>query len=266
MKKSIRHSLIAATLLLSHSAMADISSSKAQQLIDAAGIAESQAAMQESLLNDIGADITDSFNEKERKKAKKILIDEFANADISNKMQSRFENELNDTDAEFVLAFLESNLGKRINAMEQAGQAIDSDLASKKGEALLNDNQLDTFTEQLDDAIGASDLAFNLAKPIFAVMLNTKLEAHGVNDDSLNLGRMFFDEMVKEAEPIVIQETRKVLAYTYRDLTQEERDSFLNFLQDPRSHAFTRILLEETKQGTLTVFKTWLVKIGKLNV
>lgn len=264
MKKIIRNSLFISAVLMSQGAMADISSNKAQQLIVAADVFESQASMQDDLVTDIGADFMSSFSPAEIKQAKQWLAEEFTAADVPNSIKRRLQKELNDEEADFVLAFLNSDLGKRLNEMEQAGNKVDSSVASKQGEKLLENEEIATFTTQLDESIGASDLALNIAKPIFAVMLNTKLEEHSAQSTGIDLGKMFFDEMVKEAQPIIVKETRKSLAYVYRTLSKQERDQFISFLKDKKATTFTRIMMQETEQGTLKAFKGWLKKMGKI--
>lgn len=262
MKTLLRHSLIFGAVLLSNSALAKIPESTAQEIVKAAHILESQADMQDNLFNDLGKEMLSSASAKESQQYRTMLSTEFANADVAGHIQTRLQKELNEDEAKFVLSFLNSDLGQQIEQLEKEANAIDSDLAVQKGKILLQDEEFKKFILGVDDAIGLSDLTFALAKPIFAAMVGAKLEEHSGGDENFQM--MMYKEMLKEAKPFVIEQTQQILAYSYQALNKEQRDAFISFLQDPRSAKFSRIIMQETEQGTLMAFKNWLQKLGKL--
>lgn len=264
MQKFIRNSLFLGAVLMSQSAWAEISSNKAQQLIDASEVELTQQSMQKTLFDDIGVEVTSNLSDAKKAKAKKILEDEFAKADIVNAIKIRLQKELDDVDADYVLRFKQSDLGKKIITVENEAELEGSDIAAEHGKKLMADKATNAFAKEVNKLTGAGEVVAELLVPVFEMIVTTKLDQLGLDVENADIKKMFFNEMIKEATPLVDEEVSNALAYTYRNLSSAEKQEYLTFLRDKRAQNVIKITMEESLKGTVSVFRRWLTKVSTL--
>lgn len=264
MQKYIRNSLLLGAVLMSQSAWAEISSSKAQQLLDASDVELSQQAMQKTLFDDLGGEVAGNLSDAKKAKAKKILVDEFAKANIIKNMKTRVQKELNDAEADYVLSFLKSDLGKKITSIENEMESQNSEDAAKFGRKLMQDQTTSAFAKEVNALTGAGEVVASLLEPLFEMIVASKLEQFGADPDNKAISEMFYNEMIKEAKPMVIAEIENTLAYVYRDLSSTEKKAYLGFLRDDRAQKYIKITMEESSKGTEKVFRAWLKQLPNL--
>lgn len=168
--------------------------------------------------------------------------------DILRFVETGMDKGLTDDDKKQLLAHFNSPLGKRIAGLEREATGRETEIALYTTDTSAYAARIPLYTE-LNTLTGASELAANAAIDMGVAMETGIMSAlSGVAVDATAL-----NAEVERQRPAVLRQTAEAMvkrfAYTYRDLTDDELKSLMEFARSPSGSKFHRVvggLLTET--------------------
>jgi len=246
MNKFIQQSLLLAILMMSGIAMAaEITNDSLSQLMTLSGInkqvadipAGISAGMQQSRQQ--GAKLSD----EQFSKIEEVMSTAFQPEEIGNTISKKLKNELSETEAQALLSWYKSDLGKKITQAEESG----SDPAAlqemfKQAQTLLADKERVKLAKRIDQLVNATDLTFEFQK-------NTATAIFTSLSKAMNPGQppdmKTFEAKLAEAQPKMKQQIEQLITlayvYNYKDLSTAEINKYIEFLQRPATKKFNKL-------------------------
>lgn len=167
----------------------------------------------------------------------------FGNDSLIHRLQQSLSASLSDDEIESVGTFLASPLGQRLAGLERATRAIAPERQIEtlaKGKTLyfvLPETRRARFEEVM--TLSGADVTFTmLGESLRGMALGLHLSAKG--DIDLSWDEIDAEVRTKLAglKESLVDATRSTLAFTYAGLSDEELESYLQFLRDPATRKF----------------------------
>jgi hypothetical protein len=167
----------------------------------------------------------------------------FGNNGLNDRLQQSLSASLSDAELQSVGSFLASPLGQRLAGLERTTREIAPERQLEtlaKGKTLyfvLPETRRARFEEVM--ALSGADVTFTmLGESLRGMALGLHLSAKG--DIELSWDEIDAEVQSKLAglKESLIDATRSTLAFTYAGLSDEELESYLEFLRDPATRKF----------------------------
>ncbi len=254
MKKMIQRSSVLAMLVMSGFAMASgVTNNSLSQLMNLSGInkqvanipAGITAGMQQSRKQ--GSPLTD----EQFSKIEKIMTKAFQPSDISNTISSKVKSELTEAEAQELLSWYKSDLGKKVTKAEEKG----SDPAAvqemiNQANTLMADKERVKYAKRIDQLVKATDLTVEFQKSTATAIFTSLSKA-------INPGQPVdmkaFEARLTEAEPKMRQQVEQMITlsyvYNYKELSASEMNKYIDFLQRPSTKKFNDTTISGMKKA-----------------
>lgn len=249
-------------LIFSTVAQAQIPLQQAESLLEAAKFDAHFAAMKHKMRGGMLKEVLDDLDKAQLKVAGQMYDDQFAKITLHQDVATRLSAELNEEEADFVLAFFNSDLGQKVTAAEVAfEQELDTKKVTKQGKKLRRKRAIKTFAREVDAKTGESKVGTRIATVIVNFMLDINLkEGDDAPQEKKSSG--FFgsimESMIGDLRDDVKDDTVIDLAYTFREFNKEQRAAYLEFLNNPLSDKYYEVVSEVNAKDIAGVLKVWL--------
>lgn len=258
----LRTCSFAGLLLISHQSLAAISPETAEALLNAAKFDQHYAAMQTKMRGGMLKEVLDDFDKEQLALAGDMYDKQFANINLHKDVAKRLSTELSEEEAQYVLAFFNSELGQKVTAAEVAfEQELDTKKVTKQGKKLRRKRDIKKFAHHVNEKTGESIVGARIATVIVNFMLDINLK-EGDEEPQEQKSSGFFgsimESMIGDLSEDVKEDAVIDLAYTFRDFTKEQRIAYLAFLNNPLSDKYYEIVSDVVAKDIAGALKVWL--------
>lgn len=265
---TLRYLSFASLLAFANHSLAAIPASSAEQLLHAAKFDQHASAMQSKMRGGMLKEVLDDFDDEQLNLAGKMYDAQFTQLNLHQSVATELANELSEEQAQFVLAFFNSELGQLVTNAEVAfEQEANTKKVSKIGKKLRRKKAIKAFARNVDEKTGESTIGARIATVIVNFMLDINLK-EGDEEVQEKKSSGFFgsimESMIGDLSEDVKDDTIIDLAYTFRDFNQTQRQQYLDFLNNPLSDKYYEIVSQVTAKELANTLKQWFKETEKL--
>lgn len=194
------------------------------------------------------------LDEQQHKKIEKSVNKSFTAERIKETVSSSIKRSLDESDAEKLLDWYKSDLGKRITKAEEtaAKESAYQDMLNQ-AQALMSDNERVGLARQIDNLVMASDMSLDFQKST-AIAVYTSISKAMRPDEPVNVSA--FEAELAKQEPQMRQQIEQFvtlsLVYNYRDFSIGEIKQYIDFLEQPSTKKFNNSAITGMKTGLNT--------------
>lgn len=183
-----------------------------------------------------GAPIT---NEK-RAQIQSVMVDSFQPKEIISTLEKEIANNMTESDVRYLMAWYESDLGKKITQAEENASTPNAyQEIIKTSSSLLMDSKRVKFAKKMDKLLSLTDTALqfkeNTMVAVVTAVLTMKDPNHSVNIEALKY-------RISENEQKMREETEKIivasLVYSYKNIDENSLKKYLDFLKRSKAQKF----------------------------
>jgi hypothetical protein len=250
-------SLAVVTLIFTNFAWAgDISNNSLDKLMVLSGlnkqIAEFSAGIQAGIAQE--KQQNPSISDAEFKHLQKAIETGFQPSKILDTIKTELKNDLSEGDAEYLLSWYESDLGKRITKTEVEASTSDSFREMmENSQRYLGDKDRVWMAKRLDFLMGATDkvvqIQMNTSTAVFSSFSTAMNPEKPVNIEA-------FKSQISSQEPQVRANTEQFmvlsLAYAYKDIDLANLKKYAHFLEHPIAARFNDSVFKGMDNGFLS--------------
>lgn len=230
---------------------ANISNNSLDQLMQQSGLNKQIQAIPAGILVGMKQSVQQGapINDEQLMKIENSVNNAFKPAQISNTISSTLKRALSQNEAEELLTWYSSDLGKKITiAEEQASEASAYQDMLSQAQTLMADEERVTLARQIDTLVKASEMSFDLQK-YTAVAVYTSVSNAMQPGNKVDI-EAFEAELAKQ-EPQMRQQIQQLvtlsLVYNYKDFSTDEIKQYIGFLERPASKKFNNNALSGMK-------------------
>jgi hypothetical protein len=247
-------SLLVVTVVFSGFAWAgDISNASIQKLMELSGlnkqIAELPAGIEAGIAQE--KQRNPSIPDAQLREVQQAIEKGFQPSVILNSIKAQLKNDLSERDAKYLLAWYESDLGKRITKAEQAASTGESlrEMMTNSQRYLADKNRV-WMAKRLDFLMGATD-------KMVQMQMNTSLAVFSSLSTALNPGQPAnieaFKSQLSSQEPQIRANAEQFmvlsLVYPYKDIDLSNLKQYADFLQHPIGTRFNESVFKGMDNG-----------------
>lgn len=254
MKMHIQALFLLLVFLVSGPAAASgISSSSLDELMKLSGITKQVSEIQANVLAALeqGMQQGGTVNDDLYAELQTALATAFSPGDINDTVSREVENTLSEAEAQDLLAWYRSELGRRITkAEEQASSAAAYQEMISQAESLLVDTERVRIAQRIDELVNATDMSLELRKKTYIAIWYSMSKAmnpgESVDIEAINA-------QLAEEESTMRQQIAQVntlwFVYTYRQFSPAEMDKYMDFLERPATGKFSDEVVDGLEQA-----------------
>ena len=163
-----------------------------------------------------------------------------------------------------LISWYESDLGKKVTALEVHASQPEAyqEMIQMAPELLGNPETLEQAT-RFDQLLGISEFGVMLQETTAVAMYSAM---HNFMQPDQPLDEAGLRQALAQQKPQWRQQSQQMtalsFAYTYRDLSEDELQSYLDFLATPASQSFTVATLSGMESGLGSVIEEWTGQIA----
>ncbi|HEY9147448.1 MAG TPA: DUF2059 domain-containing protein [Gammaproteobacteria bacterium] len=242
MSKLVQTATLLFTLLTCSIAAAELSDDSLDALMQLSGINQQVteipggvvAGMQQSMQQ--GAPIS----QEQLDKIEQAILKSFQPAAISNTIADELKDALSEAEAQQLLKWFRSDLGKKITAAEEeASSAAAYQEKFAQAESLLSDEQRVQLARRIDRLVNLTDMTLEFQKGTAIAVFNSLSRAMNpgqpVNSEA-------FEAKLAENEAAMQQQIEQMVTlsilYNYRNISMDEMNKYMAFLEQPATRKF----------------------------
>ena len=186
----------------------------------------------------------------------------YAPADFRAAVEARLRQDMEADEVEEVLAWLESPLGRRVTAVEEAAVGPDAYEKSQAYASALEEGSVPeervALLKKLDEAVNLTETSVEIG---VHAQLAAALAANAVQPPEQRLEPQQVMAIVEGTRGMIEAMTREQvllsLLYTYQDLSEAELQGYIGFATSPAGNTFNRLVSE-------AMSRTFVEKSGDL--
>ncbi len=202
--------------------------------------AQQQAKLQKSPMSD--ADFT---------QIRKAMTSAFQPADIVRAISGEVKGSVSEADAKAILAWLESDLGRKITkAEDDASDPAAYQKMAKSVESLMSDEKRVQFAQRLAKALNSTEQMLevqeNLGVAMVVAMSTASNPAQPVKAADI---KAKIAPMLEQQRPNLEQGLLRSYVYTYKDIDLASLDKYVAFLEEPSSKRFHESVMKGMSTG-----------------
>ncbi|MDE1465567.1 DUF2059 domain-containing protein [Spartinivicinus poritis] len=221
-----------------------------------------KAGMAQARQQDQGTSIPDS----EYKLILSSVDKTIASTEIVEKIRIALMQSLNETDAQQLLSWYESDLGKEITKAEESASTPEEfqKMMAASGSLMENTDRVE-FAKRLDKLLGATDMTLdfqlysNLA--VYSAIMTAMQPDTALDIEPFKAQMAALKEQMRTtAEKMVIIS----YVYSYRDIGVEKLKKYEAFLNAPVTMKFNKIIKDSMKQGLELSITNWAASMAQI--
>ena len=195
-----------------------------------------------------------------------IMVESFDPVVMKSIVKAHLKQELSSADIKAALKWLHSPLGKKITALENAASDV-QDLADiqKKMPELLENNDRFALIRKLDDAIKVSESTVNTLVIMQGAMLRGMMASAPAdkrwNDDRIKEYLAGIEPQIKAEYELL---TIASLAYTYRNLPDNEVRAYIDFANTPAGQHYHSSAIAAMNEALTAASEKMGQRLGQL--
>ncbi len=156
-----------------------------------------------------------------------------------------------------------SPLGKKISRLEQASSSSKAyDEIRKEGGLLLSNKKRLAMVQDIDNAIHATDWAVNVELQSTIAMLGGLAQ---IQHKNITANLVQFASTIEEQKSLLRPQVEKSILlwymYTYKSLSKEELNTYIEFLKKENTQKFNSISLKSLSHAITTVVEDFIITI-----
>ncbi len=160
-------------------------------------------------------------------------------ADILAAVRFALRSSLSEEDAEFLLDWYRSPIGRRVTLAEEHASSPQGYAHSMAQGGTIEDPERIAHAERLEKLMGLTDFTIavqeNTSVAVYAGVL-AALQPHQPTD--LEAIKLQVRGLLQQSRPAIHQAVVQSSAYSYRDISLGDLDAYVRFLEDPRTQRF----------------------------
>lgn len=260
MLRSIKVGVLATALI--SPALAEVSDGQIEQLISISGLNE-QVTQFPSLVQ-MGLEQIKSQMDAETYQALVEQANEHLDTEeILAAVGNELSRELDSAQASEIIAWYQSPLGDQVvQAESDAATAADYQNMLQMAETLQQNERLMAYASDISQGNQAAEMAYNLQKhgalASFRGLIYTLAPEKA---DQISAYEAELESAAPQMRAQLQQLSELSFAYAFRDLTDEQLDGYVEFLERPATQAFTGAVEDGLQTGMQQVTEDWIEAI-----
>jgi len=244
-----------------------IKSSSLEQLMTLSGLNKELAGLPDGMKAGVqqakqkGTPLSDAqFN-----KIEQAIVSAFKPANITRSITDTVKSNVSESEAQQLLAWYKSDLGRKITKAEDAGSNPKAyqDMLNQ-AEALLADKERVKIAQKIESLVNATDMMVEFQKNA-AVTIYTSLSKAMNPGEEVDL-KAFEDRFAAQEAQMRQQFTQFAIlsmVYSYKEITIPELNKYVEFLQQPYTTKFNTSIISGMKTGLTDAVKTMAASLAK---
>ncbi len=234
---------------------AEISDDSVDKLLKLSGVKDGLSQIQDSIK--AGAEqarqkekaTKQVMSDSEFRKVRGAMVDAFAPSVTLQAVRTEIKNKVSDADAKELLAWYESDLGKKITKAEKNGSTPSAlKKMNEQAQSLMADKKRVQFAKKLDSLLKLTDLALQRQEDIGAAVY-VAYSAAANKTPNIKQFKSAVAPKLKEVRPNVEQFIILATTYTYKDIDPADLDKYLAFLKQRSTKRFNDSILKGMADG-----------------
>lgn len=169
------------------------------------------------------------------------------------------------TELEELADWYNSPLGKKITQLEQASSSSAAyDAMRKDGDLLLSNKTRLAMIQEIDKTIHATDWAVNVELQSTIAMLGGLAQ---IQHKNITANLVQFASAIEEQKSLLRPQVEKSILlwymYTYKSLSKEELNAYIEFLKHPNTQKFNSVSLKSLSHAITIVVEDFIVTIER---
>ncbi len=187
-------------------------------------------------------------------------IDKYiVSSDILEEIGSSLKKSLDKKDIEHLMAWYESDLGKKITVAEEQAATPEAYMeVSKSVQALMGDRERVAFSKRIDKFFGATDMAMKLQEyssmTSYTAMMTALYPDRPLDLDKFKAQMALYSARTRSHMELVITST---MVYSYKNIDLESLKKYESFIKDSKSAKFNKIAMESMFRGLEKSISKW---------
>lgn len=168
-------------------------------------------------------------------------INNFKASDATRIMRSTFHQSITEEEAQTVLSWLTSDLGKKITKAEKDASSPGVEkIIQEQYHALLNKTDLLKAAKKIDQTSSLSEQALSQYKK----GIEATMDVMGLSKEQSAEGKAALEKQMPTIQSALEQYVQVSLIYTYQDFTTKELDRYIDFLKTPQAKKMNKALFQ----------------------
>ncbi len=185
---------------------------------------------------------------------------------ILDDIHSSIEAQLSEDDIDSLLSWYESDTGKAITAAEVAASTPEAaEAIMANGKQLLADTDRVQIAQELDQLLGATDLAMDIQEHSSSAVYSA-LMAAVQPDQAPDLDG--FKAQMSAVEPQMRADIQQLIAaqfvYTYRDIDDSTMAEYVDYLKQPATQRFNKATMAGLNSSFEKATNDWASKLADI--
>lgn len=209
-----------------------------------------------------GAEIPEDLFVKMLKSADKSILP----SEILDEIRSSLNKTISEDEAQKLLKWFESDLGKNITVAEEKASTPEAyQQMIGNAQALLTDSKRVEFAKRLDNLLGVTDMTMNIQNysglAVFSAIMTAVTPDQPLNIEAYKSQMLAMEpQMRANIEQIVIIS----FIYSYKTIDDKSLEKYEAFLNNPTTVKFYNVVMESMNKGIETSTSNWAVEIGSI--
>jgi hypothetical protein len=170
---------------------------------------------------------------------------------------------LNKAELQELRDWYNSPLGKKITQLEQASSSSKAyDEIRKEGDLLLSNKKRLALVQEIDKTIHATDWAVNVELQSTIAMLGGLAQ---IQHKNITANLVQFASAIEEQKAMLRPQVEKSILlwymYTYKKLSNEELNAYIEFLKRSNTQKFNSVTLKSLSHAITTVVEDFIITI-----
>jgi len=175
-------------------------------------------------------------------------------------LSREIEAAISQDEVEGLIAWFQSPLGKKVAKAEQSAQSNEAyQQMLKHKKSLLANTQRLAFAERLDDLLSAVEMTSKIQQNM-QIAVNTTVLLALAPEQPLDMDELLVElqSAGTQINPALEQMVLVSFVYSYQDLSDEELNSYEDFLNQSATKRFNRLVISAINTGLENAILKWL--------
>jgi hypothetical protein len=187
-------------------------------------------------------------------------------SEIIDSIRDALRNDLSAVEAEQLLAWYESDLGKKFTSAEADSSGIDAEskILALEERLLANKERMD-FAKRFDKLLGATDMNIELQKhssiAIFSALMTA---AHPEREIDISPFASQIVILSEQSRPIVEKDVMLSFIYAYQDIETNKLEKYETFLNQNSTKKFNTIVIESMSAAIEKSISKWATSLASI--
>lgn len=187
----------------------------------------------------------------------------FSSGSLNQKLRQVLKKSLKKKEAKKILAWYDSDLGKRITAEELNASSMEAYQAMMQSpQKWLGDEARSAFTTRLDKILGVTDMSLAVQNSVgMSVFSAFSLAAEPEKPVNLDQIRAHFDSQSVQMRMAAEQMTLISGSYAYRNIPLEDLSQYEVFLNTEHAMKFNKLLVSNIQEWLVQLSDDWATEL-----